>query len=295
MDKSSISRIAAGCALISVLGFTAVSSSGTVQHLCAGFLPENNLQIPVGMYRNSQVTEAVFNKVIDRVEKLYKEDIEKQGDTLQVNRLWTNATVNASAERRGNTEVLNMYGGLARHPAVTEEGFALVICHEMGHHQGGAPKYTFGGAWATNEGGADYYSTLKCLRRYFAEDDNSTVSSNPNLDPLARQSCQTQHSKVEDQDICMRSALAGQSIANLFRDLRQEEVTPAYGTPDPKQVTSTQDGHPQTQCRLDTYFAGLNCHVPESDPVDKVDYRKGSCFTPNDTVGFRPRCWFKPR
>jgi hypothetical protein len=294
MKKSSKPRSVAGCLLISLLAFGSLTASGSAHTLCAGFLPENDLRIPVGMYRNSQVTEAVFNQVLDRVEQIYKPEIEAAGDTLNIRRLWTNATVNASAERIGRTVVLNMYGGLARHPTVTPDGFALVACHEMGHHLGGAPKYSTSLNWASNEGQADYFSTLKCLRRYFALDDNSQIGQDTTLDPVAVTSCTAQHANADDLALCLRNSQAGQSIANLFKELRGQTVAPQYGTPDTKEVARTQDGHPDTQCRLDTYFAGLNCAVSVNDPVDKLDYKKGSCFTPNDTVGFRPRCWFKP-
>jgi hypothetical protein len=34
-----------------------------------------------------------------------------------------------------------MFGGLARHELVTDDGFMMVVCHETGHHLGGAPRY----------------------------------------------------------------------------------------------------------------------------------------------------------
>ena len=65
-----------------------------------------------------------------------------------------------------------MFGGLARHKLVTPDGFALVACHEMGHHLGGAPRR---GGWASNEGQSDYYATTKCARRIWAEDNNAAI------------------------------------------------------------------------------------------------------------------------
>jgi Zn-dependent protease with chaperone function len=54
-----------------------------------------------------------------------------------------------------------MFGGLARDPLVTKDGFSAVICHEIGHHIAGAPRKGF--SWASNEGQADYFATTKCL------------------------------------------------------------------------------------------------------------------------------------
>jgi hypothetical protein len=230
------------------------------------------------------------------MEKIYRPEIEAAGDHLQINRLWSDGTVNASAQRNGNTRVLNMYGGLARHPAITIEGMALVVCHEMGHHAGGAPKIDswYGGAWATNEGGADYYATLKCLRRFFAEDDNAAILKDLTLDPVAVQGCQTQFSNPNDVLLCERASLAGQSTANLFQQLSKEKTPPSFGTPDTSQVDQTDDSHPATQCRLDTYFAGMQCQAQVSQALSDTDYQQGSCYSPKDAVGFRPRCWFKP-
>jgi hypothetical protein len=296
MERSAVLRLVAGVALIATLGFTNKTASDTIKNLCQGFIPANNMKIPVGMFAAGGLTEAQFNGVMDRVEKQYTPDIVKLGDTLQIKRNWTDPTVNASAQQFGKVEVLNMYGGLARHPSITVEGFALVVCHELGHHLGGAPKISgyFGSDWATNEGGADYYAALKCLRRFFSEDDNAAILATATLDPLAVSTCQAQFKDLKDQQICMRTSMAGQSVADFFQVMKKETTPPRYGTPDKSVVSQTNDAHPATQCRLDTMFAGMTCHVPESDPNDKSDYKRGSCYSPNDTVGVRPLCWFAP-
>jgi hypothetical protein len=36
-----------------------------------GFVPENNLRIPVGMKTNGGLTEAQFNTVIEKIETIY--------------------------------------------------------------------------------------------------------------------------------------------------------------------------------------------------------------------------------
>lgn len=295
MTKTTIRRGLLAVAVMATLGFT--NKVGTDSHtLCAGFVPENDMYIPEGLFTAGGITEQQFNAVLDRLERLYKDDVQKMGDTLKINRLWKDGTVNASAQRSGKTQVLNMYGGLARHKATTVEGFALVACHEFGHHNGGAPKMGgFGGAWATNEGGADYFATLKCLRRFFAEDDNAAIIKDLDVDAIAIAGCEAQFPDVKDQLICIRSSLAGQSVANLFQDLRKETTMPNFGTPDKKEVTRTNDQHPDTQCRLDTYFAGMVCVAKEPEGLSNTDYKAGSCYAPRDPYGNRPRCWFFPK
>ncbi|WP_291516231.1 hypothetical protein [Bdellovibrio sp. ArHS] len=293
MTKSTLTRVTAAVALIATLGFTHKTTDTT--SVCHGFVPENDMKIPVGLFTTGGITEKQFNDVLDRLERIYKADVERMGDTLKVNRLWKDATVNASAQRSGKTQVLNMYGGLARHQATNVEGFALVACHEFGHHNGGAPKISgWMGSWATNEGGADYFATLKCLRRFFAEDDNAAILKDLDLDPYAVAGCEAQFSDEKDRLICLRTSLAGQSVANLFQSLRKETTAPNFGTPDRREVSRTNDQHPETQCRLDTYFQGMLCVAKESETVSNTDYKQGSCYAPRDTAGIRPRCWFFP-
>lgn len=294
MTKSVFTRACAVLAIVATLGFT--HHSHEHNELCAGFVPENDMKIPVGLFNVGGISEEQFNDVLTRLERLYKEDIERKGDRLRINRLWDDPTVNASAQRSGNTQILNMYGGLARHPATNIEGFALVACHELGHHNGGAPKIRsmWGNAWATNEGGSDYFATMKCLRRFFAEDDNAAILKDLDLDPVADAACEAQFPDEQDRLICLRTSLAGQSVANLFQDLRKESTPPNFGTPDKSVVSKTNDNHPATQCRLDTYFAGMICVAKESEAVSDTDYKAGSCYAPRDAAGFRPRCWFAP-
>lgn len=293
MTKSTMIRAFAGVAVVATLGFT--FKSAQVHELCEGFVPENNMYIPEGLYATGGISQAQFNDVMDRVEKIFTAEIEAAGDKLKINRLWSDGTVNASAQRSGNTRVLNMYGGLARHKAIGIEGMALVVCHELGHHNGGAPKTSgWYSTWATNEGGADYYATAKCLRRFFAEDDNATIVAGLTIDPIAKAGCEKQFSNVQDQLVCERISEAGQQVANLFMDLSGDSKPPTYGTPDKSTVRRTNDAHPATQCRLDTYLAGDLCPVPASVQPSDTDYTVGSCYSPRDAVGFRPRCWFAP-
>jgi hypothetical protein len=130
-----------------------------------GFAPENKLNIPVSNNK-SGITEAQFHNMIDRVAAVYAPIITDMGAKLNVIRDWENGTVNAFASRSGDVWNVKMFGGLARHKTVTPDGFALVMCHEVGHHVGGAPKYGGGNDWASNEGQSDYFGTLKCLEKF---------------------------------------------------------------------------------------------------------------------------------
>ncbi len=306
-------------ALVAISTMAVSSFKEETHELCTGFVPKNDMKIPVGFKSLAPgaagLTEEQFNAVLDRTDRLFTPVFAKKGATLKINRLWKDATVNASAQQQGSTWIINMYGGLARHQATTEEGFALVVCHELGHHIGGAPKiagvklpFPFpipggGNQWATNEGGSDYYANSKCLREYFAEDDNQTIidqaTADGRLSMFAANLCDQEFAQDADRLICKRGTLGGSSVANLFFDMKKsskkpDKVLSDYATPDTSVVTKTDDNHPATQCRLDTYLAASICNVDKTVANSDTDYRQGSCVEGVAKVGFRPRCWFKP-
>ena len=265
-----------------------------------GFLPENDLNIPVGAKSiNGGLSEAEFNAVISKVEDIFIPLAKEMGGNLKVARKWSDGTVNANATRIGGWNV-NMYGGLARHETITEDGFALVLCHEIGHHMGGAPKVGFIlNKWASNEGQSDYFATLKCLRRVFLNDNNAAVVKKLKAPEVLVNACAKAYpgkSGKTDKDICIRNGMAGMSVSKLFQALRNSTTAPAFDTPDTAVVSKTNDAHPAYQCRLDTYFAGALCDVGFNEEVSQKDEVQGTCHgSTGFTEGLRPLCWFKPK
>jgi len=271
------------------------------QELCSGIVPDNDMNIPVSAIKGTEagaVTEDEFNGAIDLVEEYYSQIIKDLGGNLIVHRRWTDGTVNASAMRQGPDYVLNMYGGLARHTRTTPDSFLLVVCHELGHHIGGAPKY--GGwfsSWASNEGQSDYFGALKCMRRVLQNQKNSEIVSKMDINPEVQKNCATQFTDTNKQAICIRTAMAGEALAFLFKDLRKDTTDPSFSTPDENVVERTKPRHPDTQCRLDTYYQGALCDRDFLSDVSQSDPKQGTCFrntTSNNTIGTRPLCWYKP-
>ncbi len=265
--------------------------------LCEGIVPENDMYIPVfqtmGAFQTG-VSEADFNAVIDRAEEVYGPIIEEMGATLKVNRKWSDGTVNANASRQGSTWLVNMYGGLARHEATTVDGFAMVLCHEIGHQIGGAPKYSgWFNTWASNEGQSDYFASLKCMRKVFKDADNLAYVENKSneINPFYVSRCDDNFKTKTQQALCIRTAMAGQSLANLFGALGQTDP-PNPETPDSGEVTRTNDRHPAAQCRLDTYWQGSLCDLDHNEDVSQSDETVGTCMD-DRMQGTRPRCWFK--
>ncbi len=262
-----------------------------------GFVPENNLKISVNAKRLAGLSEAQFNAVIDKVETLYAPIVKEHGGNLTVVRNWTDETVNAYAQQIGSTWKVSMFGGLARHDTITEDGFSLVICHEIGHHIGGAPRKVspWSSPWASNEGQADYWATLKCLRRVWETDNNEEVVRAMDVPAALSKACSEQHLWNQDYYTCIRGGMAGMSVSKLFQALRDSSVEPKFDTPDPKVVTRTDDNHPAYQCRLDTYFQGALCEVDMREDVSASSEVTGTCHgSLGHAKGTRPLCWFKP-
>jgi len=275
-----------GALMISQVGFTCTRDGKE------GFVPKNNLYLAVGDKDGAGLTEQQFHSVIDKVEALYAPIVATYGGELSVERNWTDGTVNAYADQNGTDWRVSMFGGLARHKTITPDGFALVVCHEIGHHIGGAPKY-YGDDWASNEGQSDYFATAKCLRRAWMDEDNISIVSKMEVPAFLTESCAQQWSDESDRAICVRGAMAGDSVAKLFAALSWSR-TAKFETPDPKIVTRTSDSHPATQCRLDTYFQGSLCEKSFQEDVAMDSEVTGTCHeSTGHTVGLRPKCWFK--
>ncbi|MBC7532556.1 MAG: hypothetical protein H7318_13355 [Oligoflexus sp.] len=270
----------------------------------ADFLPPNNLNLQDNRRAVSNVTEAQFNETIDEAIAFYGPFMKANfGATFSVSRRWTDSTVNASATQFLGTWTVNMYGGLARRPETTQDGFALVLCHEIGHHLGG---YPFASAWAADEGEADYFATQSCARDLWKDQKEKNAISRDLIEAYPKALCDAAWTDTDAQNLCYRTMNGGKSLANLLSALGGTKAS--YETTDKKVVKTTNHAHPDGQCRLDTYVAASLCPqtfdasvIPGKDLGSKrntADAEEASgrftCLAQDFTVGTRPLCWFKP-
>lgn len=255
-----------------------------------GIFPENNLYIPVNRFAKYATTKEEFFNAVAKMQKTYEGVLTTQGRELKIVADWEDGTVNAYATRKGNVSEVHMFGGLARHEKVTADGFMMVICHEMGHHIGGAPKK--GAMWASNEGQSDYFATLKCAREIWKDEDNTAIISMMDIPQVVIERCQKAFDQPEDLAICKRAALAGKSLADTLGAMGKTGDTD-FDKPDPKVVTATNNNHPAAQCRLDTYVAGAVCPKSKDDGVSETDPKPGTCAAElGEILGVRPGCWY---
>ena len=254
---------------------------------------ENNLWIPENNMR-SGVSKEEFYRVLDVMEKLYAPVVTAAGGQLVMEKKWKDGKVNASAQQKGKRWIVTMYGGLARHDVITSDGFALVVCHELGHHLGGYPTNSGNLRWASNEGQSDYFATTKCFRKYVENDDNIQIVASALVPKRVQVFCSLSHDNDVDIAICQRTSMAGLSLATLLN--RKKSRTPlSFHTPQEKRVKRIFNRHPAAQCRLDTYFQGSLCYKGHDEDVSKNDPNQGVCSRlMGDHIGVRPRCWYNP-
>ena len=256
------------------------------------FMPENKMEIAIGSKMANDMTKETFVSAIDNVTEIYQPFFAKANAKLTVKKLWEDNTVNASAMQGANGNwMVNMYGGLARHPMVTVDGLVLVLCHEIGHHLGGAPKYSGGRNWASVEGQSDYFGALKCFRRVIANDDNIAIVAKMQVEPEATKKCQETYASENEVAICQRTSMAAFSVSKM---MAASKVI-SFATPDKSQVARTNENHPAVQCRLDTFFQAALCTKSIDEDLINKDPTVGACSAKDGlTTGLRPTCWYKP-
>jgi len=277
------------------------------------FMPDNDLADRGINSGNLAVDEELFNTLIDEVANVYEPIIRDHGGNLFINRLWTDPTVNASAVQFDDGSwIVNMFGGLARRQEVTADGFVLVLCHEIGHHLAG---YPFVVDWAANEGSSDYYSVLGCARHLW-QNKAATLGLNAIEVPVRlRELCDAIWTYPNERKLCYRTMLAGKSTASLLAALQRKTVD--FSRQDNNIVETTNNDHPNAQCRLDTFMAASLCMfewdhtiIPGKSFTDRNSReaereaanvscsrffeRDGSALEDIEQ-GYRPNCWFKPK
>jgi hypothetical protein len=269
----------------------------------SSILPKNNLYLEDNVNLISNVSKKEFDEMIKKAEKHYKPIVDAHWGDLDIRSHWWSSTVNATAERDDDKWIVNMYGGLARRPEVSEDGFFLVLCHELGHHLAGFP---FVSTWAANEGQSDYFATQVCARNIWKDEIEENEEARDSVHAVAKEKCDQVYSSEAEQNLCYRIANAGESLARLLASLSKKE-DPTYDTKDSEVIKRTYNLHPNPQCRLDTYIAGALCSTSFDEAVipgaysnrrdGELEALANSCssFRDEHSLSFRPKCWFAQR
>lgn len=193
----------------------------------------------------------------------------------------------------GSMEVRNQYleieiGAEVRqaHPGLSEDAYAYILCHELGHFFAGAPS----SRGYSTEGQCDYFASAVCLKKLFKEfPSQSDVIPHP----YVKTNCDAQFTDSIDRSICYRSAMAGiefmTEMHNWISKISPSETKGFYALPDFNQKeTMFSDGYPTLQCRTETIAAGAFCNTSELRWSQRIS--DWACETP---VAERPSCWLK--
>jgi hypothetical protein len=265
--------------------------------IALAIIPEKNIYYPTNprnkeLYK--QLSEADLNEVADRIIKVYYEftNIHYKAKIV-FNKDWSNDQVSAFATQPNDNEFhITVAGGIVRAPGMTKDALALVLCHELGHHLGGAPRTALYNGWPSAEGQADYFATAKCLKKYFYEIKNEEIDISSNIPEKVISDCNSVYTNFIDMKICTRSILASLDFANFLNQLPTTKIPIKLETPDTRIVKGTNiNNYPRPQCRFDTLYAGALCSL-SADLRSSID-DPGTGYCMDETrPGTRPHCWY---
>lgn len=240
-------------------------------------------------------TPEKFNLLINRLVSLYSDTVKGLGAELKAEVLWDSTELNAYAEKNKTNWSIIFHGALYRDQRITDDGFVMTICHELGHLLGGAPFLI--GKETSAEGQADFWTSSVCAKKYFTEFPEEIPQSNH----FVREQCSAKYDNPSDQKICYRTTMAGQSLA-AFLGFQFNGKIPRPHTPDKHVVDITNQVHPDPQCRLDTFLAGALCELEDTSLTfeqkilgDKLttDFKCNEVIEGQLlSVEKRPACWF---
>lgn len=261
----------------------------------ASFLPTNKMEIPSIDKANDELLKKTYQPIVNELLSLYESQIRSHNAHLVFEFDFSNKTVNAFANRSGdNNEIwhITFLGGLMRHPNLTKNIFAAVLCHELGHHLGGSPKKGLN-HWATVEGQSDYFAANECLKKML--NHGTTLSpSVKKLKPIIKKSCQANFKNSSDYKFCLKSAVITEEIGYFIHKMKQSRrgqrgKKPSINSRDTSVTSRTLIQHPNAQCRLDTFFEGSLC----SEYYRSNEKENPNCLD-SDLLyeGSRPRCWY---
>lgn len=290
--------------------FLALFLAGTAQ---ATFVPEEEIHYDALPFGASNMDEAQFRQIIADITTAYSPAVATNGGKLSINGDWKNEKLNAGATQQfGNWQVV-ITGGLARRPELTPDGFALITCHELGHHLGGFPfgsgGFNPGGVWAASEGQADYFASQVCAKKLWRNDREKNASFRATVSDYVKERCDAVWGSEDEQNLCYRTMAGVDSTTHTMAVLMKKPI-PEFQTPDPAKVDKNFSAHPQPQCRMDTGMQGALCTASWNEnfiPGKKApggvegigaeeEAARASCTKSMGYIlGMRPLCWFKPR
>lgn len=232
----------------------------SVDSFSQNFAPSSNIKIDNSQIsfdlQNSEtsaytITRAEFLSTLSIARKLFTPLAAEKNRRLEIFSDWNSNWTQAFA-RRWDTDQVLIYGGIARIPGGTQDSLALLLCHEIGHLYAGAP-YSDEHNMLSAEGQADWWATNLCWFQLAKELKTSTQNLRTTSNSLSEISQPPAEELFKLKDRALKAAL----IVTAFYAANRNIPAPLIETPDLTIVDKTLLTHPEPQCRLDTYVAGL--------------------------------------
>ncbi|WP_374029253.1 hypothetical protein [Bdellovibrio bacteriovorus] len=209
--------------------------------------------LPPGSQNVSAISEQDYLEIIGKfVTKNFLKAKEQTGLSLYVPFEWQSPWFGAYAKRTEDYSQISLLGGMARAPGATKAALVAILCHELGHHIGGAPLQTIPSVeWSSSEGQSDFYAATQCLPEM--------LQSYPEL---ASEPSQEVLQKCGENLLCARTMQAGLEMIQLTQRYSYRDYTPVQVTA--SEVAATElirNRYPTDQCRLDTFVQGALCQL----------------------------------
>lgn len=233
------------------------------------------------------------NEVIEEVRSFYGNQTKEIQFQILVNPADESAV--ASADIVNGIYRVVLAEGLLKNPRLNPDSMRMILCHEFGHHFGGAPRRSpplewdgpiapDGQSFESSEGQADYYAASFCFRQLVSGKMHDWKDSR--ISPILKSRCEK--NRVIDSDeakICARTALAGFDMLRLNFDFNI-----GFDSPDKSVVAKTiTEIYPSRQCRLDTFVAGASCGAKLNW---RFDFDRAEVNDCNGIETLRPACWY---
>jgi hypothetical protein len=248
--------------------------------------------LPAYAYSFDSKSHDRFVEILNQVTPLYDQQIESMGVKFKVLYEWLGTTENARAVKDYNNWSIFFDGSLYVNDNITNDAFALAVCHEIGHLIGGAP--FINGERYSVEGQADFWAAAVCLRKYFKSYPTITTPTKP-----AQLKCDSEYGPSGEREICYRSIAAAEALSLFFA--RATPIKPNLNSTDQHISSNTAYKHPAPQCRLDTYVAASLC-TPVAGSQDDLLFFKKRLTTDFlckgkevEKIEKRPSCWFNSK
>jgi hypothetical protein len=258
---------------------------------------DNCFQLPVafddafGLVLTPTVDEPTRDAIFDVFRETYKGKFAAQNLTFEITED-SSTDFGAFAERIGNVARIRVHRGTRYHQRLNPNMYAMILCHELGHHLGGAPR--FANSWAAVEGEADYYATLKCWRTVESSLPAFAMTDPVDSDGLEIQTKCTasypQPALKAERISCQHALKTSLDLTRVLAGLSGFTAVGITASANSKTtVTTTFPFANEPLCRWQTFRPGGLCSI--SAEVD-VEAANGACTTSDSPDAARPHCWF---